>query len=89
MKFLTNADHHARVLLSQSPDSVFVLARNAKVILDKLTIKYHSYITKQFTVIFSMGRVGSTSVYESLTSHDLKGPLFKVHILTRRGLERL
>src|SRR5262249_52334516 len=37
---------------------------------------------------YSMGKVGSTSVYESLMPHDLNGPLYHVHILTRSGLDR-
>ena len=35
-----------------------------------------------------MGKVGSTSIYESLRPHDLNGPLFHVHVLTQRALEQ-
>jgi glycosyltransferase involved in cell wall biosynthesis/Tfp pilus assembly protein PilF len=40
-------------------------------------------------VIYQMGKVGSTSVYESLKALNLDSPIYHVHYLTESGIKRI
>ena len=39
-------------------------------------------------VVYQMGKVGSSSIYDSLKNADLSAPIYKVHALSNKGLER-
>lgn len=47
--------------------------------LDKLRIKYHDKRAKPYVLVYQQGRVGSTSVYESLCESNISLPIFHVH----------
>lgn len=69
------------------------LAQVVGPLADRLVEEYAamnswSFETDSAVIVYQMGKVGSTTVYESLASAGLSIPIYRVHSLSEEGLKR-
>lgn len=76
-------------LIGRLPDSMYGMARALWFCVDWSRIVWHSMRSSPFVLVYQQGRVGSTTVFESLRRIGLKTPIYHVHTLSPSRAQRL